>query len=453
MTPRLDASFRDPHGFLFTRDGILCRQVNQAGRADFEQFLTSGLYDRLVRDGLLVAHAPDPGPPLTAEGWQVIRPEALPFVSYPYEWCFGQLQAAALLTLRLALAGLEHGMLLRDASAYNILFRGCTPVFIDTLSFARHTEGEPWPAYGQFCRHFLAPLALMAYRDPRAVLLLREFIDGVPLDYAAPLLPLRARLRPSLNLHLVQHAHSQRRHAADATRPRGRISTFQLRALLDNLQSVISRLQWAPRGTEWAEYYTDTNYTPAAQQAKEATISAWLERLHPASAWDLGANDGRYSRLAARYGAFTVAADVDPAAVEKNFRQGAAAGETNLHPLLLDLSNPSPALGWAHRERQSLLQRGPADCVLALALVHHLCLGNNLPLDRVAEFFAAAGNSVIIEFVPKADSQAQRLLGTRGDIFPDYTEEQFRTAFATHFTLHERQELPESSRTLWCWQR
>ncbi len=452
MTRPLDASFRDPHGFLFRRDGVLLRQVNQAGRADFELLHASKLYDHLTDAGLLVPHTVVADPPLTADGWQVIRPEPLPFVSYPYEWCFSQLKAAALLTLQLAVTALEHGMQLKDASGYNVLFRGCHPLFIDTLSFTAHHEGAPWPAYRQFCQHFLAPLALMAYRDVRLGLLLRDHLDGIPLDLAAALLPLRARLRPALAIHLVQHARSQRRHAGDAARPQGRISRFQLRALLDNLQTTVASLRWEPQGTEWADYYAATNYSAAGQAEKEKTVSQWLDRLRPETVWDLGANDGRYSRLAAARGACTVAADGDPAAVDKNFRQGAATNELQLHPLLLDLTNPSPALGWAHGERDSLLARGPADCVMALALIHHLCLGNNLPLDRVAAFFARTGKHLIIEFVPKDDSQAQRLLGTRGDIFPAYTEDNFRAAFAAHFTRHERRMLPDSGRTLWFWQ-
>lgn len=445
------ASFRDPAGFLFTCNGVLLRQINQAGRADHEKFMASGLYDALVRDQLIVAHTTVSGPPLTADGWQVIQPERLPFVSYPYEWSFSQLRDAALLTLKIAERALDHGLQLKDASAYNILFHGCRPVFIDTLSFAAYRAGEPWPAYRQFCQHFLAPLTLMAYRDIRLGLMLRDHIDGIPLDLAAKLLPLRARLRPSLAAHLVLHARSQRRHADDSARPRGTVNEFQLRALLDNLTGTITSLSWEPRGTEWSDYYADTNYSAAARAAKETTVAGWLAGIKPGSVLDLGANDGRYSRLAVATGAFTIAADADPAAVEKSYRQGRAAGESNLLPLVIDLANPSPALGWAHEERDALLARGPADCLLALALVHHLALGNNLPLDRIAGFFAAAGRQLIVEFVPKDDSQAQRLLGTRGDIFPAYTEDHFRAAFARHFTLASRVTIPDSSRTLWHW--
>ena len=190
MTQRVAGSFRDPAGFVFTRDGVLYRQVNESFRSNFEALSTSGLYDALTERGLLIRHEEvDEAPADPSVAAVVIRPERVPFISYPYEWCPGQLRAGAIATLEAQKVALEHGMTLRDASAYNIQFVGGRPVLIDTLSFEPAVEGRPWVAYRQFCQHFLAPLALTSQVDVRLNQLSRVHIDGIPLDLAAALLP------------------------------------------------------------------------------------------------------------------------------------------------------------------------------------------------------------------------------------------------------------------------
>ncbi len=429
------SSFRDPGGFIFRRDGRLFRQVNHRGRADFDRLVDSGLYRELADAGLLVTHEDVDEPPQDpGVSSKVIAPEVIPFVSYPYEWCFGQLKAAALLTLEIQRRALARGMSLKDASAFNVQFRGARPVFIDTLSFEGYAEGRPWVAYRQFCQHFLAPLALMARVDPRLSGLLRDHLDGIPLDLASRLLPGSSRLRLGLLLHVHLHAKSKldSDHRAEPPRPRpfGRSAML---GLVDSLESTVRGLRWEPSGTEWAEYYSDTNYSGSALDEKGRLVAEFLDRIGPKTVWDLGANTGRFSRIAAVRGASTIAFDADPGAVERNFREASRLGERDVLPLLLDLTNPSPSLGWASRERRSFLERGPADAVLALALVHHLALGNNVPLPRVAELLAAVGRHLIIEFVPKSDSQVRRLLVVREDIFPDYTREGFEAAFSRDF--------------------
>jgi len=445
-------SFRDPSGVVFTREGTLYRQVNQGYAPDFDRLLASGLYEDLIGRGLLVAHEEvDPALALTPDAYRVIRPERIPFISYPYEWCFGQLKAAALATLRLHSLALDHGMVLKDASAYNLQFVGARPVLVDTLSFARYQPGEPWVAYRQFCQHFLAPLALMRHRHVDLARLLRACIDGIPLDLASRLLPRRTRLGVGLGVHIHLHASMQRRHARRAAAPsRGRGMGLQaMRALIASLEAAVRRLTWRAGGTEWADYYQETNYSDEARQHKEALVADFLAICRPQMVWDLGANTGLYSRVASRQGAYTVAMDVDPAAVELNYREAAREKDSGLLPLVMDLTNPSPALGWSHTERMSLLERGPADAALMLALVHHLAIGNNVPLPMVAAFAARCCRNLIVEFVPKEDSQVQRLLASRVDIFPDYHREGFERAFAGAFETTDCRQIKGSERTLY----
>ncbi len=455
MSLELAASFRDPSGFVFRSEGVLHRHVSNKGAADYDLLMGSGLYEKLVQADLLVAHDEvDSGVSLGAH--RVLRPVELDFVSYPYEWAFSQLRDAALVTLEAQLLAMEHGMTLRDASAYNLLARpGRRPVLIDTLSFGAYEEGSPWVAYKQFCQHFLAPLALMAHTDVSLGGLMRLHIDGVPLELASRLLPGKTRLSPGLLAHIHLHAKSQAKHASSERRTATmRMTRHAKLAVLDSLQSTIRRLEWKPAGTEWGDYYADTNYSDSAAQAKETIVDAFIGRAGPKRVWDLGGNVGRFSRLASRRGIPTICFDVDPAAVEVAYRQTRDEGEDALLPLLMDLTNPSPSLGWHHAERDGLLARGPADLVMALALVHHLAISNNLPLDRVAAFLAeAAARHLIIEFVPKEDSQVQRLLRNREDVFPHYDQEHFEAAFASRFKVIERRAVGDSQRTLYLMER
>lgn len=448
----LGSSFRDPAGFVYTREGVLYRQVNRSFQDRFEAFLGSGLYEELVRQRLIVPHQSVAlALAATPDAVAVLAPERVPFVSYPYEWSFGQLRDAALLTLELQERALVRGFTLRDASAYNVQFHAGRPVMIDTLSFEPRQEGAPWVAYGQFCQHFLVPLALMSRVDIRLGALQRVYIDGVPIELGALLLGPSGWLSPSLLFHIKLQAATQRRYA-DRDMGRARLRPVGASALLElvrGLRSAVEGLSWSPSGTEWADYTTDNTYTPEASGAKRERVVELLRGLGAETVWDLGANTGDYSRAARQVVRRVVSFDVDPAAVERNYRRVRAEGEAGILPLLMDLTNPSPAQGWAHGERLSLEQRGPADALLALALIHHLAIGHNLPLERVAAFLAQLGRYLIIEFVPKSDSQVQRLLRSRPDIFPEYTREGFEAAFARWFTIEQSHPIPGSERTLY----
>lgn len=446
----LASSFRDPAGFVFRRDGVLFRAIRAPGLSPYEALMSSGLYEELVAAGLLVPHEEVSLPEAPPGAVKVIRPALVPFVSYPYEWCFSQLKDAGLATLEIEKRALRRGLTLIDASAYNIQFLRGRPVLIDTLSLRPHEAGEPWTAYRQFCQHFLAPLALMSFRDVRLAGLIRVHIDGVPLDLASSLLPLRSRLRPALLLHLHLHARSQKRYEGRAVRvARGRVPLRSLLGLVDSLESGIRRLRWRAGGTEWAEYYDDTNYTEKGFAEKRGAVEEFVAGVRPEMVWDLGANVGTFSRAAAASGAQVLSFDVDPVCVERNFLRVRAEREAGVLPLLMDLTNPSPGTGWESAERLSLLDRGPADAVLALALVHHLAIGNNLPLDRIARFLARAGRSLLVEFVPKTDTQVKRLLVVREDVFEDYTVEGFERAFGGSFEIDRRIPLAGSERTLY----
>lgn len=453
---RVAGSFRDPSGYVYrTAEGEIRRSVLPYYGENFRLFLESGLKDALLQKKYLVPFTILPDNP-EPDSVATLAVEKIPFISYPYEWSFAQLKDAALLTLRIQLLALQHGMMLKDASAYNVQFQHGRAIFIDLLSFEAAGD-QPWAAYGQFCTHFLAPLALMAKTDLDLGLLLTQYLDGVPLALAAKLLPFSARFNLGLFLHLFSHAKMQSKHNdARQSAARARQAKVSLRAkqlLAEGLLGLVAGLQRPASKTEWADYYTDTNYNDTAFAAKKQLIAEFSQEYSPQRVLDIGANTGVFSRLAAREGNLVVAADIDPVAVDKHYVFLKQEKIRDILPLRVNLVNPPPAIGWDNQERESFLQRCDFDLVMALALIHHLAISNNLPLPMLARTLAKMGKYLLIEFVPKEDSQVQRLLATREDIFPDYHLQGFLQAFQAEFTLLRRQEIPDSRRELFLFQR
>ena len=445
------SSFRDPSGFLFYRNDAIYRSINHIYKENYDQLMHSGLYKTLIDAELLIPHEEvGPEDSLSGEAYKIIKPEQLPFISYPYEWCFSQLKDAALTTLSIQKQSLEFGMALKDCSAYNIQFSKGKPVLIDTLSFEKYREGRPWVAYRQFCQHFLAPLALMNYTDIRLNQLLRIHMDGIPLDMVSKLLPFRTRFHFGLFSHIHLHAKSQE-HFADksAQTTGGKMSHTSMLGLIDSLETAVRKMKWKPKGTEWNEYYDNITYSTEAFDEKKQLVSEFLDSIHPASIWDLGSNTGVFSRIASKKGVQTISFDIDPACVERNYLEVVSKKETHILPLFLDLTNPSPAIGWQHLERKSIVERGPVDTVLALALVHHLAISNNLPLQKLAVFFDKICHSLIIEFVPKNDPQAQILLSSREDIFPEYNQNTFEESFKKYYAIQKVAKIRDTQRTLY----
>ena len=435
---------------------MIHRTVSSDYAGPYDRLMGSGLYDCLVEQEDLVAHEEIAPETLGFDEpvHRILRPERIAFVSYPWEWSTSQLRDAALLTLRIARTALEHGMVLKDASAFNVQFVGCRPVFIDTLSFDEYAHGMPWEAYRQFCQHFLAPLELQCRLHPSMSRLLRANLDGVPLDVASRLLPFRSRLRAAPLLHIHAHGRAQRQYAdSQRSAVSTRVSKQAFLGLLESLEAGVKRCEATSQKTEWGDYYDETNYTPRAMDAKTETVTGFVEEVRPDTVWDFGANTGRFSRICSDRGCYTVAFDIDPAAVDAAYREGRSRDEGRLLPLVMDLMDPTPSSGWHLAERDSILERDKPDLLLALALVHHLAIGQNVPLERVAALFAEVAPWLIIEFVPKTDSQVQRMLASRRDVFGDYSREGFEAAFSSCYDTRTWSGLPDSDRVLYLMER
>ena len=446
-------SFRDPSGIIFYRNNKVLRQINPCYKEQYLNLKNSGLFDELHRKKLLVRHSESDEAGITGDSYIVIEPERIPLISYPFEWCFDQLKDAALLTLKIHRLALDHDMILKDASAYNIQFIRGSAILIDTLSFEFYREGEPWVAYGQFCRHFLAPLFLMSFVDVRLAQLFRSYIDGIPIDLASKLLKGKGGFAAKTHIHWHAKSiekHSQAGQPDQKTVRRIPISKFKMKALIDSLIKTVEKLDLRSFKSEWGEYYCNTNYSDGAAKSKQQIVTGYLETLKPSVTWDLGANDGTYSRLAAAKDSeqFAVAFDIDPVAVGHNYKTIKNSKE-NILPLLLDLSNPSPAFGFAGNERKTLPERQRPDCIMMLAVVHHLAISNNIPLKLLAGWLAPICEGLIIEFVPKSDSQVRVLLATRDDIFTEYTPEGFEKAFSFYFDIIKKTTVTDSERVIY----
>ncbi len=447
---QIEGSFRDPAGAVFTNDKAeIIRTIMPSYQKHWEACISSGFFDACIKNKL-IPNFNEIEP--VENSYKTICVEKIPYITYPYEWSFSQLKEAALLTLKLQKNALKHGLILKDASAYNVQFIGSCPIFIDLLSFEKYEEGMAWQAYAQFCKHFLAPLLLMAKVSPDINKILANYLDGIPLDVAKSMLPFTSRLSPAVNLHIVMHAKSQTTHS-DARISSEKMRTMAVKKetlfnLVDSLRSLIKNLSMPDYRTVWGDYYNDTNYSQSAFTAKHEILENILKQKNPATMMDLGANNGEFSFIASKFSPYVLSPDIDPIAVHTHHKNIFEKKKRNILPMLLDISNPSPAIGWQNKERLSFIDRTRVDTCQALALIHHLAIGNNTTLPMIADFFANICDNLLLEFVPKEDSQVIRMLAAREDIFPNYNLEACIEAFTKYFNCAEKVQIPNTERTL-----
>jgi len=456
-------SFRDWDARVFLGRDRVYRALSEAGAADWDALAESDLFEQFTASGELVAteragddvldeiQRLDP-----AASWVgALSHERLPFVSYPYEWSFSMLQDAALLQLRLVSTALEEGLMVKDATPYNVQWRGARPVFVDIGSFERAREGEPWVGYRQFCMLFLYPLLLEAYRGVAFQPWLRGSVDGIsPTDFRA-LFTRRDAFRPGMLRHVFLHAGLERRHADRGSDVRGELEKAGfdrklVAATVENVAALVRRLRPRPSASAWSEYDQTCSYLDADTAAKEEFVRRVVGQRHRRLIWDLGCNEGRFSRIAAERSELVVAADSDRAVVDRLYRSLRDEASTSILPLVVDLADPSPAVGWGNAERSTLADRGLPELSLCLALVHHLSISRNVPLREVVRWLRELECEVVVELPDRADPMVQRLLlGKRDDAHPDYSRDTFERELSSRFDVVESVELASGTRTLY----
>lgn len=444
------ASYRDPAGFIFSQDGTIYRQVNQVFQTDFDLFINSGCYQALVDKGLILAHREvDLQLPTDSNRYKTLKPELVGFISYPSEWPFDMLKDAALLTLRLMKEAIAFGLILKDATPYNIQWHEGALRFIDSLSFERYDPSQPWDAYRQFCESFLGPLLLNHYGKLPSAKAFLAYPDGVPVSVTAGILPWRSRF----SFHTYLHIHLQNKLTKNATVGTGQAGNFSKQKLLNlvsSLESLVSSLRLPKQATTWSGYYDEASTRNDYLARKLAMVREWIGLLSGnLSCIDFGANEGEFSCIASEANLETVAVDFDPLCVNRLYQASKAGFRKKILPLVIDLSNPTPGTGLDNREHQSFSNRGKFDIALALALIHHLAIGKNIPLERSAAFFARFTKYLVIEFVPKSDEKIRLMLSGRKDIYTTYSQENFESAFAEHFETLRSADIAGSGRILY----
>jgi SAM-dependent methyltransferase len=446
------ASFRDPAGRVFYVDGEVFRGLGPQAADDWRALAASEFFPRFVASGKIC------GTEETAEKGEwalVLRHERIPFVSYPYEWSFAMLRDAALLHLEILRAALDEGLTTKDGSAYNLQWRGAGPVFIDVGSFEPARDGEPWAGYRQFCQTMLYPLMAQAHLGVDFQPWLRAAVDGIEPAQMRRLFGGGRRFKSGVLKHVHLHDAVQSRNAGESTRAvraelRDAGFGAELRkATVGAINKLVEKLEWQPPATHWAGYQQTCTYSDEERAAKAEFVDKALSTVDGVVV-DLGANDGTYSRIAAQHARYVVAVESDAAVVDELYRRLRTEGEKRILPLVMDLADPSPGIGWRGRERASFEDRvGKADAVLALAVIHHLAIGRNVPLPEVVDWLASLGRRVVVEFVEPDDPMAQRLLANKPEgLFPDYRRDAFEKLLGERFTVERREEL--GTRTLYC---
>lgn len=468
-------SFRDPLSRVFRLDGAdgptIVRGLSAEALDDYRALAATHFYPAALARGEIVGTSEcDPAaaglpPAVDGQPWAgALRHDAIGVLSYPYEWTFEMLRDAARLQLRLSRAALDERILTKDASSYNVQFVGATPVFIDVGSFERLRPGEPWAGYRQFCELFLNPLYVQSIAGIPFQPLLRANVAGIDPTLTRSLLGGRGRFTKGVLANVTLHARADKRYAdADTTRDlkaemqRAGFGPGIIRAQLQNLGKVLDALEWDQQHSVWSDYSDRAHYTDVDLETKERFVADAV-RAHPDPrlVLDLGANDGRFSHVAVDAGAAAaVAADFDALVIDRLYRRLRDRGERRILPLVLDLANPSPAIGWRNAERPAFVDRVRPDVTLCLAVVHHLALTNNVPLDEVVAMLAdfadaKRGTSLVVEFPHPDDVMARRLLARkRAGLFDHYSVESFEQALAARFDTVERVELPSGTRTLY----
>jgi hypothetical protein len=446
FTP-LPSSFRDPSGFMFGKEGVLYRQVNICYKEHFEKF-RSVLYPVLAEKKLLVRHVEISENLSGHKDWlTTLKPEPIPFISYPYEWSFSMLKDASLLTLHIAKEAMEKGMMLKDATPFNVQFMRGRPVFIDSLSFEIYDETKPWIAYRQFCECFLAPLLIAHHSKMPVHALLLAHPEGVPLAFCSAILPRKTRFHLHTYLHIHLHARGTRKPSAKTAE----FSRKKLQDIFKSLEILVNKCQPPERATAWSAYYEEASERDGYLERKVSLVGDWTSGIEFNSVLDLGGNTGRFSKLVHQTNRSCVVTDADAICIDDLYRSIRKVSSLQIQPLVIDLAWPTPAIGLRNKERDSFIDRVQGtELVMALALVHHLAIAKNIPLQGLSAFLSdITGKYLLIEFVPKDDTKVQQMLATREDIFNNYSEENFEAAFSEWFVTRKKESVGSSGRTLY----
>lgn len=377
-------------------------------------------------------------------------------ISWPWEWSFSMLQDAALLQLRLLASALQEDCALSDATPFNYQFEGVKPLLMDTGSLVVLREGQTWEGYRQFCEQFLNPLLLQAWKGVDFQPWLRGRLEGITAEQFSHLLSARDLLRRGALTHVWLHARLSRHGQAVSVSDSLSSAGFHKDIILRNvagLQKIVRDLRWAPGRSSWSEYVQQCPHVTDDEPVKSAFVREACVQFSPGMVWDIGCNQGHYSRIAAEFSR-VLALDSDHLTIDRLYqrlRDEASASRTpgRITPLVFNVADPAPSLGWRHQERPCLEERSRPDLVFSLALIHHLVIGSNLRLGDVLDWLHSLQSGVVLEWVDRQDPMVVQMLKNRRDIFSDYHEERLLEELTGRFTILRSVQLPSKTRRLY----
>lgn len=441
-------SFRDPASRVVLGDATVTRVLDERGLADWRALVNTDFFRRAVADGRLIPTAEMEAP---GEAAGALEHPRIGFITYPFEWTFSMLRDAALLQLDLMLDALAEGMILKDATPYNIQFPGGRPQFIDIGSFERYRPGEPWIGYRQFCRQFLHPLLLEAWCGVPFQPWLRGDPEGPTSAQMWRLLPARRKATRLAILHIGLQARAEARLRGQEVRrslAEAGFSADLIRANVEKLRSLVEGLEWDTGEGAWSTYHGCDHVARDRDLKTEFFVQA-LQEIAPGTVLDLGANDGHFSQIAVSQGADAIAVDGDEVVLDRMYRS--LQPGTPITPVLTDLQNPSPSQGWAGVERPALFERARPGLVLAYGLIHHLIYTASVPPARVVEWLAGFEAPVVVEFVGPDDPMVDRLTANKRpeELHPDRDRESFERLVSSHFRVARHTDLPGGTRRLY----
>jgi SAM-dependent methyltransferase len=451
-------SFRDRDGRVYHLQDRVFRGLSEAALESFRQLREKSFYKKLAESGKVIGSREidaesNPLPDTVTAQWAgFLEHDPVPVISYPYEWTFSMLKAAAGLQLHLVERAVSNGFTLKDATPYNIQFVDRRPVFIDIPSFERLQEGEPWSGYRQFCEMFLFPLLLQVYKNTNFQPFMRASINGIDVQAAAALFGFRDRFRKGVMSHVWLQSKLDRRFGGSSENVRSSLKSagFNKELILANvrkLQKLVRNLEWEAAGSEWGDYSEFHNYSDDDHVLKESFIHDSVTTEKPGTVWDIGCNTGQFSRIAAKGSRQVVSTDIDHVAVERIFLNPETPD--NILPLVQNVADPSPNWGWRNRERSDLQSRSRPDLVLCLALIHHVVITANIPLAEFIDWLAGLTDKLVIEYVSRRDDKVQTLLRNKEDKYQDYSRESLEANLVRHFDIKQRQDVNNGDRTLY----
>jgi len=450
-------SFKDPDGRIFYLGDTVCRSLSGQAADRMQRLDELGHLASLVEAGLMVptrlVSVADEGIDIEGASSTILQHDRIAVMSYCYEWPFSLLRDAALVTLEIIERCLAFDCILKDATPYNIALYKGRPVLIDVLSIDNYEKGAPWEGYAQFCREFLFPLLLSAHKKIDVHDILRGSLNGMSLEVADGLFSFSDICKTGVLKHVKLQAMLQRsfRKSEFNAKRSYHESHFGKELILANvrgLRKILNKVAPSTTDSTWIDYTDSHSYDADEEAEKMAFVRSILETHNPGRVIDIGCNTGVYSRIASESANSVVSLDFDAACIDRLYRQGRRDKIENIFPIVANMLNPSPGMGWMLQERMSLFDRIQGDAFLALALVHHIAISGNIPLKNFVEALSGLADGGIVEWVDKSDPMVKTLLKNRRDVFDHYTWDHFKYVLEQSFDMEKVIEIGGGRRRL-----